>query len=879
MSDTPNQSQTAVTDPTKAIDPMRIYVLWHSSCEHGQEFAKDIYKWFRGDPGDLSQCGYGIPVEYRSYPYQSGNSPKILAIEPDKATISVIVPLVDQHMVIAPKWREYLKDLAKNTKSWKNTSGLICPVALHSSAYQLPDEITRLNFLRIDRATDSPHWRERERFDIQRQRLLSLLTQVCCRLLWRQNDKPGGAINLDVASSPIKVFISHAKADGTGIAEAIREQIYRQGQLQAFFDESDLAIAYAWEENLKNSAQLSTTAMIAIFTDAYANRPWCRKEIRLARQVRPSQSKYILRLQTLDSLDKLSEPLPESLKDKLSAKNKGLVMMAKIDNASHTRIFDAYYTRIFDQAGGMILNEKSNTFLSEAFIQELDAILSKQELNTQADSALIEDSALTEKIISAWNSTHSSKDADDSSKPANDLEKAHAWHIKPLIVVDALKHSSSYFLPEFGYAPVVKWNREEVSTLIDQLLREILLYGYNEKRALLLQPQQPGQYNLNCTPDLQTFLELWQFTGRNANRVAIPPPGLPRSEENRLTQFLDPNKPTTIVTFDEVREFDTVGAAEAESEDLFEKLLIAVSISKNSDIICSGHGENHLHELTIKVARLVLRAGGSLAYGGDLRPEGFTQTLFLLGQGEQMGNKDWKNRLYSYLAWPYYKTLTPDQEAELINTCQFARIRPTRIGLEDDSDKKFDFDDPDTAGPAIECLSRMRKLMTTGGAELVNGDETPAISARILICGKTQDFMGIMPGIFEEFLWSARQKIPTYILGGFKGAAACLTDVLLSSDQTLTLSAKDYKSKQVTLLAEQHQKKPAELYKYLPDVPNATPLYEDLNRHLTDIRKSDFKDLKNGLDYKENKTLMTTTSDQVILALLRKGLRNIIPKN
>ncbi len=68
------------------IDPMRIYVLWHSSCLQGEEFAQDIYKWFRGDPSDISQCGYGIPVEYRSHFFQS-TSELLRGIELDKAEI------------------------------------------------------------------------------------------------------------------------------------------------------------------------------------------------------------------------------------------------------------------------------------------------------------------------------------------------------------------------------------------------------------------------------------------------------------------------------------------------------------------------------------------------------------------------------------------------------------------------------------------------------------------------------------------------------------------------------------------------------------------------------------------------------------------------
>jgi hypothetical protein len=51
-----------------------------------------------------------------------------------------------------------------------------------------------------------------------------------------------------------------------------------------------------------------------------------------------------------------------------------------------------------------------------------------------------------------------------------------------------------------------------------------------------------------------------------------------------------------------------------------------------------GYGEEHLHEMVVSVARAVLRhvddsVVTSLAYGGDLRPGGFTWTPFALARG------------------------------------------------------------------------------------------------------------------------------------------------------------------------------------------------------------------------------------------------------
>jgi hypothetical protein len=644
---------------------------------------------------------------------------------------------------------------------------LICPVALHPAAYQLPSEITQLNFLRLDRVNDPRDWSEEHRLQVRRQRLLSLLTQVCCRLLWQQ-DEPG-AINIDAPSSPIKVFVSHAKSDGTDIAEAIREQIYQHGQLQAFFDESDLAIGYTWDAGLRDNAQLSTTAMIAILTDSYASRPWCRREIRLARTAKP--------------------------------------------------------------------------------------ILPKQTGN----------------------------------EGVTELEKEpYGWAVKPLVVVDALINGTNAPLPDFGYAPIIRWHPEQVPFLIDQLLREILLYGYNEKRVrtFLHFPTKDGQHYLNCIPDLQTVLELWQTTqkhnsnqekGSNLTRLVVPSPGISLSEEQMLREFMPLMSELQIVTFDDVLELDDQTVSFTANQAPLKEKLIAVSISDSADLIKFGYGMEHLHELTVNIARLVLRLGGNLAYGGDLRPSGFTETLFLLARGEHMNAKGWEQRLYSFLAWPYYQYLTTVDEAKLINTCCFVRVRPEDVESEERFNHAIDPNTPGGAYQAMRCLSYMREQMTCGGALRFDGEAAPPLAARILVGGKSQDFMGIMPGLFEEYLLAAEKQIPTYIIGGFGGAAHILSEALTTQDeQQSMLHHENYRSKQSALLAEKYKLIAAEQYKPYPGGPHPGQLYDRLNICLKTARETKLESLKNGLTTEENEKLMTTSNSRVILSLLSKGLINTL---
>lgn len=269
---------------TALVDPVRIYVLWHQASRDGGELAREIFHWFRGNPEELHEAGYGIPIHYRSVPEQGGENVGFRPIQSSDASISVIVPLVDENMVTDGMWRRYLAALALEFEH-------IYPVTLHQAAYNLPEPLSLLNFIRVDHANDPVHWQWQERLNARRRRLRSLLTQACCRLLQTHggfaDDDAGKVHRHQGAGLPLRIFLSHAKADGVEITSKLRDRLLHHGQLQTFFDESDLAFGYGFDEPLRKNAGAGsgqTAAMIAVYSDAYAGRPWCQRELRMARE-------------------------------------------------------------------------------------------------------------------------------------------------------------------------------------------------------------------------------------------------------------------------------------------------------------------------------------------------------------------------------------------------------------------------------------------------------------------------------------------------------------------------------------------------------------------------------------------------------------------
>ena len=77
----------------------------------------------------------------------------------------------------------------------------------------------------------------------------------------------------------VQVFLSHSKHDDDGerIAHAIRDRLHGGHALSSFFDVRDIPAGLRFHKVLLQQVRVST--MVAIHTDSYSSREWCRREI------------------------------------------------------------------------------------------------------------------------------------------------------------------------------------------------------------------------------------------------------------------------------------------------------------------------------------------------------------------------------------------------------------------------------------------------------------------------------------------------------------------------------------------------------------------------------------------------------------------------
>ncbi|MFO1050693.1 MAG: toll/interleukin-1 receptor domain-containing protein [Planctomycetota bacterium] len=300
--------------------PVGIYVGWHEKSPVGHVLARAIFRWFRGDPDDLERCATGIPVLYRCW--DPGEDPEEIRILGSRGgpSLRVFVPLIDDYMAACTAWRRVIHEMtgAASASRSKGEFLLVLPVALHEGAFQIVGSISRLNFIRGQLTDRREGEADAEREDRRAQLVLDQLTDAIGRLI--HADQSGFSID-QFRKSPAKisVFVSHAKSDGAAIAAEVRDELRRHGQLEAFYDESDLALGYDFAAGLEDGLG-HNVALLVVLTDRYSSRPWCRHELRTMRRptvvhVSGDGLRRVLRLKPVIVLDALGRRSIDHLPD------------------------------------------------------------------------------------------------------------------------------------------------------------------------------------------------------------------------------------------------------------------------------------------------------------------------------------------------------------------------------------------------------------------------------------------------------------------------------------------------------------------------------------------------------------------------------------
>lgn len=247
-----------------------IYVAWHPAFGDGERLARVLFNHYRRNLCENVAGGAGLPVVYRSTPAPSSTTP--LDVELNDAETSAIVMLIDENWANDPGWVAWAKALTERTEA-AGLSARAFPVAIDAGA------------TRIGIVEQSARWDKWGAVSVEerQQRLITNLTYQLCRMLRSYLEHLKRPAEPDEALlqylKKVEIFLSHSKHDGDGerIAKLIRYHLYAGDGLESFFDIHDIPIGLPFNKVLLQKVKVS--AVVAIHTDSYSSREWCRKEI------------------------------------------------------------------------------------------------------------------------------------------------------------------------------------------------------------------------------------------------------------------------------------------------------------------------------------------------------------------------------------------------------------------------------------------------------------------------------------------------------------------------------------------------------------------------------------------------------------------------
>ena len=245
-----------------------VYVVWHPECQQARGYAHTIFKTLCANPAVPASRGLGVPVKFRT---ATSGEETPAPIPFSEARHTAVFVLADDKLVADRLWRSYADGLVDAAGS----ADLVIPVAI-TATKNLPPKLATRQAIRLNSAPgaqDDPGAQE-DPGEHRETLLLNNVMHDLCRLLDPEDPRV-----------KVKVFLSHAKADGLGIAEPISDYLRNVARLEEFFDEADILSGEPFAEVLKRQAG-SLPALLAIQTDYYASRDWCRLELLEAKRHR-----------------------------------------------------------------------------------------------------------------------------------------------------------------------------------------------------------------------------------------------------------------------------------------------------------------------------------------------------------------------------------------------------------------------------------------------------------------------------------------------------------------------------------------------------------------------------------------------------------------
>ena len=267
---------------TGGAPPLSLTVCFvhHPASNLGSILRPKIYKHYRRDPHrNLGDGGLGLEVEYRSDVAPPSLEP--IPVDFGRAQATAVVTIFDRDLAADPDFGRFVRGVAAAAAPLFPRAAFLA-VAVDEEGYRF----ARAETTGVWQTLDARTWTH----DDFARPLFTAMDQHICRLLtaYLESRRTPGASVASLRKAfgrKVQVFLSHSKHDRDQRGEQIAQRLkvaLSDMSADAYFDATDLPAGVPWEEVLDDAA--SAHALVAIVTDTYSSRTWCRKEVLAAKR-------------------------------------------------------------------------------------------------------------------------------------------------------------------------------------------------------------------------------------------------------------------------------------------------------------------------------------------------------------------------------------------------------------------------------------------------------------------------------------------------------------------------------------------------------------------------------------------------------------------
>jgi hypothetical protein len=296
----------------------------------------------------------------------------------------------------------------------------------------------------------------------------------------------------------------------------------------------------------------------------------------------------------------------------------------------------------------------------------------------------------------------------------------------------------------------------------------------------------------------------------------------------------------------------------ASDEGVLKNIRVGISISESSD---TNYSSSHLHpdslvRLSQDLARHLLSRSSVLVYGGDLRPDGFSE--FILDEALILKDRlhNTKPQIENHLAWPVH---IRDEEI-LAWRAKYHQIMHT---------EEYSLP-PDVASEVLEdnfLSSEAAESRYVRSRSLTHMREGSILASDVRVCagGKLHGYSGKMPGVLEEIVITLEAKKPIYLLGGFGGVVSEICHSILNKSINDSLTE---------LWQISNNKNYSDFHEFAKTKGHHTD-YTTIKTILESISISDLAQTS-GLEENDYVSLMKSQFVDECVYLVLQGLKNIV---